>query len=201
MRHLVTPSLLNSWKYVYESRRILAASRGDWDEETMDAAEERAMADFRKALSREREAPSPAMLRGMEYEDATYRGETDCSPIVEGGAFQIVGTKKATVMGEDYLLYGRLDCLKCGMVYDIKRVSHYEAGKYKWSAQHGFYLTLFPEAWGFEYLAFDGKRLHRERYWRDECRPTEAEIAEFAAWLKLNGLWAEYEDKWKSRED
>ena len=49
MRHLVTPSLLNSWKYVYESRRILAASRGDWDEETMDAAEERAMADFRKA--------------------------------------------------------------------------------------------------------------------------------------------------------
>ena len=95
--------------------------------------------------------------------------------------------------------YGRLDVLKAGTIYDIKRVVRYSRPKYSKSSQHRFYLDLFPSADRFTYLIYDGAKLHKETYCREECIPTESLIAEFAKWLKENGLFEVYKEKWTAK--
>lgn len=180
-RLLITPSLLNSWLWLWQSE------------------DESAKGDFLNSLNRVKTPPNKYMLEGIKYEEECYRGKTEVSPIIEGGAFQIVGMKKQTIAGRPYLLYGRLDVLKAGTIYDIKRVWKYTLPKYNWSSQHGFYMDLFPSAERFEYLCWDGYRLHREAYLRGDYVPTEARVAQFARWLEDNGLFETYASKWKAK--
>lgn len=201
-RLLITPSLLNSWKYIWESPKAVRESESDEVslEDKMEAAGGRAMEEFLKALARERTPATEAQMRGIEYERETYLGRTPASPYVEGGEWQVVGMRRKEILGIPFLLYGRLDCLKCGIVYDIKRVGRYSAQKYLRSSQHKAYLDLFPSAYAFEYLADDGRRLHRERYYRDELGGgIDEDIAHFAKWLEAKGLFEEYASKWKAK--
>lgn len=199
-RFLVTPSLLNSWLYVTygpESLREREADEVCIEDKRQDASEAY-MREFLAYLNKEPRPTTEAQQRGIDFEEATYRGETPASPYVEGGAWQIAGSKPIDA-GLPFLLYGRLDCLKGGIIYDIKRVSRYYPGKYLNSAQHPAYLALFPEAREFDYLAFDGNRLHIERYPREDVKPIDGLLRDFALFLKSERLLGVYQEKWRAR--
>ena len=199
---LVTPSLLNSWLYIWLSRDNVKESANDAIclEDKQDLAMKKAYDEFLGTLRREQTPPNENMLRGIQYEDDCYKGFTDASPIIKGGAFQIVGKKDVVVDNVPFLMYGRLDVLKNGIIYDIKRVTRYATQKYLHSAQHGFYLDLFPNASQFTYLAFDGNKLHQETYYRGQYKPTEAILSDFIQWLRENNLWDVYANLWASKK-
>lgn len=185
--YLVTPSLLNSWLYIYQTQE---------EEYTKEAYES-----FLKTLKREPVEPNEFMLRGIEFEDACVAGNVEkVSPIIENGCFQVVGTKRITVNNVNFLMYGRLDVLKQGIIYDIKRVNKYERPKYSWSCQHQFYLELIPQAKYFEYLAYDNyDNLHTERYFYNEDKKIENIIREFMRFLQKNNLIKIYYENWRSK--
>lgn len=199
---LVTPSLLNSWLYIWLSRDNVKESENDAIclEDKQDLAMQNAYDEFIGTLRREKTPPNENMLRGIKYEEDCYKGLTDASPIIKGGAFQIVGKKDVVVDNVAFLMYGRLDVLKNGVIYDIKRVTRYETQKYLHSAQHGFYLDLFPNASQFTYLAFDGNKLHQETYYRGQYKPTEAILSDFIQWLRENNLLDVYASLWASKK-
>lgn len=200
-RYLITPSLLNSWAYIWTCADGVKEADGDKIclEDKKADAQEKALLDFLKTLNREPIEDNFFMRQGREFEDACYRGETCVSPIIKGGAYQIVGKKNVTIDGVNFLMYGRLDVLKGGIIYDIKRVARYSPQKYLKSFQHGFYFELFDEAYEFEYLVYDGKDLHIETYYRDQCADLHQVIREFMKWLSDNGLLETYFDKWVSK--
>ena len=48
-------------------------------------------------------------------------------------------------------------------------------------------------------LLYDGKDLHIETYYRDQCVDLSQVIREFMKWLSDNGLLEIYFDKWASK--
>lgn len=200
---LVTPSLLNSWAYIFLASQNVREAASDTMclEDKADQASERAKEEFIDTLKKVEKPPNEAMQKGIDFERECYLGNTPISQIIEGGAFQIVGKKNVIIDDIPVLLYGRLDVLKNGTIYDIKRVRQYKAQKYLKSYQHGFYLDLFEEASTFTYLAYDdGEKLHQETYYRGQYTPTETVVKEFFGWLKLNDLLEIYEEHWKSKK-
>jgi len=202
-RLLITPSLLNSWLYIQECRKYVRESEEDimCIEDKRDLASEKALEEFLKYLRREPQEPSPAILKGIAFEEETLKGNTPASQIVKGGAYQLTGQAKIYVNGQAYLMYGRLDWIKGGVIYDTKRVSRYEYPKYAKSYQHGFYFDLWQEAKEFDYLIYDdNEKLHIEKYYRDDCaNKTKEVIANFAKWLKQNNYWQIYFQNWKAK--
>lgn len=200
-RYLITPSLLNSWAYIWNCVDNIQEKESDEIclEDKKAEAQEKALQDFLKTLNREPIEPNFFMKQGIEFEDECYQGKTCVSPIIKGGAYQIVGTKNVNIDGINFLLYGRLDVLKGGIIYDIKRVMKYTPQKYFKSYQHGFYFELFDDAYEFQYLVYDGKELHIETYYRDQCVDLKQVIREFMKWLSDNGLLKLYFDKWVSK--
>ena len=183
--YLVTPSLLNSWLYIYEVE---------------DEYVEKAYQDFITTLKREPTEPNEFMLRGIEFEDECVRGENpDISPIIKDGCFQVVCKKEINVGGFNFLMYGRMDVVKDGVIYDIKRVSKYERPKYNWSCQHQFYLELVPMAKHFEYLIHTGKAFYKEKYQYDNERTIPNIIMFFINFLKQRNLLNIYLEKWRSK--
>ncbi len=200
-RLLITPTLLNSWQRIWDAPLSVREREADTVciEDRRGEAAEKAKQEFLATLRREPIPDNEFMAEGRRFEQACYDGETEFSPIIEGGQFQAVGSRETLIAGQPYLLYGRLDVLKGGVIYDIKRVVRYSPGKYRTSHQHGIYLALFPEAKRFEYLIWDGAKAHVEAYLPCECRDEMAAIADFARWLKANGLWETYEANWKCK--
>jgi len=119
--------------------------------------------------------------------------------IVGGGVSQVKLSKPKTIGGVDFLLYGRLDTLKAGTIYDLKFSKTYEAGKYIDSTQHPMYLELELGAIDFQYVVSDGKDVFLETYRREDVRPIEDTIAEFMDFLRLSGLDGVYFEYWKAR--
>lgn len=213
MRPLITQSLLSSWQWMYKA-------------EDEDAAE----ADFMRTLKRERGEPSPAMLAGRDFENLCYRianGEdisrnldgfaydSECFPpyydgackvaeIIRGGVWQVKARKEISVGNRVFLLYGILDVLKAGTIYDIKfrtkpLGSGDIAGKYLDSPQHPMYLNLVPEATCFDYLVSDGRDLYVESYERGDVAPIEDTINDFMAYLDRTGLTPLYMERWATK--
>lgn len=179
---LITPSLLNSWLWIWESDNYESAYNG-----------------LISSLKRESTPPNEYMLEGIRFEKECYEGHTCVSPIIENGAFQVVGKKQVEVDGLRFLMYGRLDVLKAGKIYDIKRVVRYERPKYKWSCQHEFYLELFENVDEFEYLIYDGNSLHRETYFKGQSTDIPTLIGQFIKWLKKENLYDLYLENWRSK--
>ena len=96
------------------------------------------------------------------------------------------------------LLVGIADCLKCGIIYDIKRVQRYEYGKYQHSTQHPMYLELFPEAMRFDYLIFDGSYCYREQYRRGDFVPIRQTAEGFLKYLEDADLMETYQEHWRA---
>jgi hypothetical protein len=185
-RYLVTTSLLNSWAYIFKAKDAEAAKN--------------AFNEFSNSLNK---IPIPTnfyMKRGIEFEEECAQGKVPgISEVIEGGVLQAVAMKDVKIQGTNVLMYGRLDCLKAGKIYDIKRVARFETQKYYDSYQHHFYMELIPEAEEFHYLINDGNQTYWESYRRDEKIDIISVIATFYKWLKDNDLWETYKLKWKSK--
>ncbi len=201
-RYLVTHSLLSAWLY---------ALKGSPYENT----ERDPFAEFLTVLRREPTPTTEAMQNGRDFEDLVtafvYGGNVPrgfemwrdaaqkIADIVRGGVLQCKASKTLEAAGIAFVLYGRLDALKAGAVYDIKFSQNYERGKYFTSTQHPVYLELIPRADKFTYLVSNGSSVWTETYRRDETADIRKTIAEFVEWLKMNELFETYQNFWRAK--
>jgi hypothetical protein len=58
------------------------------------------------------------------------------------------------------------------------------------------YFALVPEAMEFVYIVSNGTDVWTEKYRRDEAADIRVIISMFFAWLKDNGLFELYKEKW-----
>lgn len=196
-RYLLTQSLLQAWLWQYRA-----------------ADTERAHQDFLRVLRREPTGRSKAMQDGIDFEDLVTAkcagtsstdkhkwaaGIEQVAQVVQGGAMQVPLSCRRKVSGVPLLLYGRLDVLKAGEIYDIKFSHRYRSGKYLDSPQHPMYLALCPEAAGFTYLVSDGHDLYQERYTRQDTPPIEETIVDFLHYLDHSQLSEIYFKNWRAR--
>lgn len=201
-RFMVTHSLLNSWSYALK------------DNPYEDMTSERdPMADFMATLRREPIPTNEAMQNGIDFEDLVtailkgkadtghrwYEAASEVATLIKGAQLQHKASRTVRIAGRDVFLYGRLDALKAGIIYDIKFTSSYDAGKYYDSTQHPMYLAIMPEAYGFTYLASNGTNVWPEHYRRDETPDIIQTIQQFYAWLDGQGLMQVYLDHWEAR--
>ena len=208
MKTLITQSLLSSWLYTYNC---------------MEGFEEEAEADFLRTLRREpMEEPSEAIQNGIAFENGVYalvnnpkditvypawrQASERIANIIRGGQIQVKVQRDIEVDGETYLLYGILDALKAGIIYDVKfsnnsfgKEAVNMAGKYLESPQHPAYLYCLPEAWKFIYLCSDGTDLYTEEYTRAKTPFIGDTIRNFRNEIRRRGLEEIYLEKWGSK--
>ena len=202
-RYLITQSLLSSWGYMFSC----------WED-----GQDQAKEDFIHALNREKEPPTEAMIDGINFEQAVYAtaagrptdqylkwegGIQKIASIIRGAPTQIRVRRDIEVDRENFLVFGVLDALKAGIIYDVKyKVKSFGsldlAGSYLDSPQHPAYLYMVPEAREFQYLVSDGTDLYTEVYTRADTRFIGDIIAEFKASVETMGLWPLYKEKWLS---
>ena len=196
-RYLLTQSLLNSWLYLYKVNENFADS---------------VYKDFLDVLYRKDRLPSKAMQAGIDFENmvtaaangAKVKSEAanKVADIVRGGQTQVALYQRKTIYCIDFLLYGRLDYLKAGTIYDVKfviREGNYEAGKYVDAIQHPFYFELLPEANQFDYLISDGIDVFTESYRRESVESIDWTVSEFIDFLRVHKLLEVYYEKWAAR--
>ena len=178
-RFLVTHSLLSSWLYAIQ------------DNPYDDATTERdPLAEFMAVLRREPTPTSAAMQKGIDFENlvtAILNGTGDktnewyftanrVAGIIQGGILQYSAKKLVRIGDRDVLLYGRLDALKGGVIYDIKYSGHYE----------------------FSYLISNGKEFWQETYRREEAASIDSIVSNFYDWLSVQGLDELYRQHWRA---
>lgn len=193
-KYLITQSLLSSWQYA------LTLENGNED--------------FLKTLKREPIQQTKAMLDGIKFEnvlnavlngatiDAThewYKPIMELYGTLQGAQQQVKLSRDMEVGGVNIVLYGVLDFLKAGTVFDTKFSKTYRVGKYLTSPQHSAYLTLVPEAKAFTYLICDGEYIFSETYHPDETEPIERLISHFMEFLERQSLLPLYFEKWRSQ--
>ena len=122
-KYYITPTLLNSWQYNINNGTL---------------------EDFIKVLNKEQFEITENIQKGFEYE--AYMQENYEETL--GGAYQVKVSKEYG----DYLLYGIIDCLKGGIIYDYKYTANYEVGKFFNNHQTLMYLEMVPEAKKMIYL-------------------------------------------------
>ena len=204
---LITKSLLEAWQYAY-----------DCSEEYAEEARE----SFLRALRKEKEEPTEAMLNGIAFENLVYRianggfvgsplpknfaGAKKVAEIIKGSLIQVRAEKEIEVDGESFLVYGILDALKAGIIYDVKFLNKSMggaelAGKYRECSQHPAYLYIVPEATEFNYIVSDGEDVYIERYERGDSPEIGAYISWFVDDLKRSGLWELYREFWTAKDD
>lgn len=200
-RYLITQSLLNAWLYTFNC---------------FEGSEEEAMSDFLAALDRQKKEQTPAMLNGIEFEDAVYaaahgiprqphekweNGIQKVAAIIGRAPVQVKAQRELQAGDMTFLVYGILDALAAGVIYDVKfrnksLGSEDIYGKYLESPQHPAYFYLIPEATEFRYLVSDGDDLYQEVYRREDTPDIKEIIEKFIAWLKAMGLLERYKAHW-----
>jgi hypothetical protein len=170
--------------------------------------------DFMKVLNREPVEQTVAMSNGnlfekmvMDYcKGAAYNpahiwagGAKQIGDIVKGGTFQLGLSKNVVIRDINFVLFGYLDVLKAGVIYDIKFSGRYEYGHFIDSPQHPMYLELCPNADRFTYLVSDGDEVFTETYTREDTEPISREIEGFMDYLDEQGLTDTYYQKWESK--
>lgn len=213
MKYLITQSLLSSWMYMFNCSE-------DYSEQARE--------DFLTSLRRETGETSEEMLRGISFEDAvnaylngdetapeahaevyskrgSEKAEADCvrkvAEIMRGGTYQLTAYKDKHIAGIDFLLMAKCDWVKAGVIYDCKRVTNYEPGKYYESVQHPMYLEVIDTAYAFKYIVCDGSEVYTtDNYTRaDIPQRIEQIIAQFVQYLKSETLLETYFKYWSSK--
>lgn len=191
-KYYITPTLLNSWQYNIKNGTL---------------------EDFIKVLNKEEFEPSESILKGFEYEK--YMQENFEETL--NGAYQVKVSKEYG----DYLLYGIIDCLKGGIIYDYKYTKNYEVGKFFNNNQTLMYLEMVPEARKMIYLItnkfekteypdlsfkdisnieYEVGDIFREEYTKDMFPETmDSILHKFEQWLKQYNLFDLYAEKWKCK--
>jgi len=203
MRLLLTHSLLSSW--------LWAIRDNPYEDMTTDRD---SFQDFLKALSREPTETTPAMQDGIDFEqlvtdimfelaDPSHKWFEAAQQVYQivrkGSLLQYSTSKVVTVAGKELLLYGRVDALRAGTIYDIKFSRSYERGKYYSSTQHPMYFELVPEAQRFVYVVSNGSEVWTEAYDREDTPSIIPVIEDFLRWLERHGLLETYEAKWQAK--
>ena len=198
---MITHSLLSAWLYSMQDNPFADATQEDTSKE-----------DFLRALRREPTPTTEAMQNGIDFEDlitqiCECRAPTE-HPWLEAarkvalhvnhGQLQYVASKTIEIEGMSIFLYGRLDALKAGQIFDIKFSKTYERGKYFGSTQHPMYLELVPEARSFTYLISNGEWVWTETYRRDEAPSILPTVRDFLRWLKATGMMEIYTEHWQA---
>lgn len=129
-----------------------------------------------------------------------YDAACKVADMIRGAKLQYVASKPVTIAGMEFLLYGRLDALKEGRIFDIKFSQSYERGKYRDSTQHPMYCKLIPEAMNFTYIISNGQDVWTEVYWWDEVQRIEPIIADFVTWLNDMNLMETYKEHWGAKQ-
>lgn len=191
-KYYITPTLLNSWQYNIKNGTL---------------------EDFIKILNKEEFEPTESILKGFEYEKYMQENYEE----TKNGSYQVKVSKEYG----DYLLYGIIDCLKGGIIYDYKYTKNYEVGKFFNNHQTLMYLEMVPEAKKMIYLItnkFDKKEypdinfkdiekieyevgdIFKEEYTKDLFPETiESVLHKFIEWLKAYNLYDLYTEKWKCK--
>lgn len=127
----------------------------------------------------------------------------------KNGCYQVKLSKNIATKSGNYVLYGILDCLKAGTIFDYKYKGSYEVGSFYDSYQHLMYFELCPEANKFEYLISNNYKngktledinLYHEIYLREDMKTDlYKEIDNFMNWLKTNDLYELFCEKWESK--
>ena len=191
-KYYITPTLLNSWQYSIKNGTL---------------------EDFIKVLNKEEFEPTESILKGFEYEK--YMQENYKETL--NGAYQVKVNKEYG----DYLLYGIVDCLKNGIIYDYKYTKNYDVGKFFNNHQTLMYLEMIPEASKMVYLItnkfnkveqpdlnfkdvskieYEVGNIFREEYTKDMFPETiESVLHKFEQWLKTYNLYDVYTEKWKCK--
>ena len=202
VRYLMTHSLMSSWLY--------AMKENPFEDMTSERAP---LAEFMDTLNRVPTPPNEAMANGIAFEDLVtaitqgrgdlkdrwYDAASRVARIAGGGILQYRASKTVEAGGLTLVLYGRLDCLKSGEIYDIKFSKSYERGKYLDSTQHPTYLELVPEARGFTYIVSNGSEVWTESYRRDETPAILPVISDFLDWMQAMGVLDIYKEKWLAK--
>lgn len=188
----ITPTLLNSWSYAIKNGTL---------------------EDFIKVLNKEEFEPSESIIKGFEFEAYMQENYEE----TKNGVYQVVVSKEHG----DYLLYGIIDCLKGGIIYDYKYTKNYDVGKFFGNHQTLMYLEMVPEASKMVYLITnkfnkieyaennfqDVKNIEytvgdifREEYTKDMFPETiDSILHKFKTWLKQYNLFEVYAEKWKCK--
>lgn len=128
-----------------------------------------------------------------------YKAAGRIAEIVRDGQLQFRAKKPVTIGNTHFLLYGRLDALKAGNVFDIKFSKNYDKGDYFKSTQHPVYLKIVPEARQFSYLVSNGSDVWTETYTREETPDIYPIISDFMEWITVQGLLSIYKEKWEAK--
>lgn len=199
-RYMVTHSLLSSWLYAMRDNPYADAETEPEDP----------LAEFKQVLNRVPMEQTDAMRRGIQFEDLVtsithgqgdpkemwYPAASQIAEIVGGGQLQVKRCETVPMEGMNIFLYGRLDALKAGSIYDIKYCERYDKGKYFDSTQHPMYLELVPAAREFTYLISNGQYVWKETYRRDETKSILPIVHDFLDWLTATGMMATFKEKW-----
>ena len=223
MRYLMTQSLLSSWLYTfncpddYEEEAFndfLSTLRRE-PHETTEAMQNGI--DFENLVTAILNGAPTAIQRDKVWgrdefkvrtvpvqEHKWYTGASKVAKILKGARLQVKAMHYTAVSGTPLLLYGILDGLKAGIIYDIKFLnkgmgSAELAGKYLESPQHPMYFEIVPAAYEFRYLVSDGTDLYIETYSRRETPPIDEEIDNFLNWLHVTGFEPIYKEKWLAK--
>lgn len=220
-RYLMTHSLLSSWLYAMKDSPYedAATERDPYDEfmktlrraptETTKAMQNGI--DFENLVTKIVNGES-SQIRSTETQDGQqrlldakpltenqwYDAANQIANIIKGAQLQYRARRIIQVGDMSLVLYGKLDALKAGVVYDIKFSSGYEKGKYFSSTQHPTYLELIPEASEFTYLVSNGNSVWYETYRRDETPSIIPIICDFFDWLRAYDLMSTYKNYWKA---
>ena len=181
-KYYITPTLLNSWQYNIKNGTL---------------------EDFIKVLNKEEFEPSESILKGFEFEKYMQENYEE----TKNGVYQVVVSKEHG----DYLLYGIIDCLKGGIIYDYKYTKNYDVGKFFGNHQTPMYLEIVPEASKMIYLIankfekieytdnnfqdvknveYEVGDIFREEYTKDMFPETiDSILHKFEAWLKQYNLF------------
>lgn len=200
-KYLVTASLLNSYLYMMNSS---------------EEYEDKAKADFLGMLRKDEFVSNEYIRSGFKFEDdvkaLAYDREIDdqdenyvacvreAAEIVKNGMWQVGGSYHMDVGGDDIVLYARVDVLKAGVAYDLKRVHRTPTiPKFSGSAQHRIYLLAFPGVEKAEYIICDGSRLYREEYRSSEHTDIHGIMDGFMRVVKSNDEYmTHFYEKWRS---
>lgn len=188
----ITPTLLNSWSYCIKNGTL---------------------EDFIKVLNKEPFEDTESIIKGCEFEAYMQENYEE----TKNGAYQVVVSKEHG----DYLLYGKVDCLKGGIIYDYKYTKNYDVGKFFNNHQTLMYLEMVPEASKMVYLItnkfekteyaennfqdvknieYEVGDIFREEYTKDMFPETiDSVLHKFETWLKQYNLFDLYAEKWKCK--
>lgn len=204
MSYLITQSLISSWNYMMSCR---------------EECQEEAYADFLNTLNRVPKETTPEMQNGIDFENEVYKaaagvprtahpkwedGINAVATLIKGAPVQVKAQRGLTLGSMELLVYGIMDALKAGVIYDVKFSnkgfgSAELAGKYLDSPQHPAYFFIEPDAREFQYLVSDGVDLYTETYTRANSRSFKEIAEEFLTSLDAMDLLGVYKEKWSAR--